>query len=247
MNKKLLTHFLVLALLLLPALACNKANTPPNPDPNASPTPTNTALLTVNRLAALVPVQGKAVLGLAQLLNNEKRPNGQPFLSNAAYQDVRTKLRLVLEDAQTISAKLDQSVDVADVQKIIDCTVDLLRLVNTLNAVEQLPANFQAALQYVVDWSGQLAEAAKLILPLLNKKDLTPGVPINLQSLDDLTDHTTALVTQRDLQTLLIGLGLIVAGTVESTRQIFGESDPVKLQEARRINYQKFWEFFQIE
>ena len=253
MTKKLTCYAVMLLLALLPALACNKKPVVLNPtDTNATPTPTpNAAQLTFQRLAALTPVQGKAVTQIAILLNQELRPSGEPYLSSQALADIKAKLKLVLEDAQTVSNKFDQlPTNETDAQKIIDGAVDLLRLANSLNAISALPTNFKTGLQHVVNWAEQLAASAKLLLPLLKqKKSVTLGadgtlqfptssVPLNLQNLDQLDSEASRIARQRDLQTLLIGFGVIIAATVNDTRLILKETDGVKLIALRKQAYE---------
>ncbi len=251
MTKKHLCYAVALMLALLPALACQKKPVIVNPDPSATPTPTpNTAQLTFHRLAALTPVQGKAVLQIAVLLNQEKRASGEPYLSNQALIDVKAKLKLVLEDAQTISNKFDQSpLEGADAQKVIDCVVDLLRLTNGLNAISGLPANFKSGLQHVVDWAEQLAASAKLLLPLLQKKSLSisigadgtvtgqSSVPLDLKAIEKLNEDASEIARRRELQTLLIGFGIIAADTVNKTRLVLQESDIRQLIALRKQAY----------
>ena len=248
MNIKFWTYALTLVLAFGPLLACNKTPVVTPPLPGATPAP-NTAELTFQRLAALIPTQGKATAQIAILLNQEKRPNGEPYLSEMGLADFKAKLKAVLEDAQTASNKLDTLPAAAEAQQIIDCTVDILRLVNTLNAVSALPANFKTGLQHVVNWAEQLAASAKLLLPLLKQKAITidangvltlpqNSVPLSLTALDQLDKDTSQAQEKRDLQTLLIGLSIIIAGTVNDTRLTLKEAEKETLKAWRKQRYE---------
>lgn len=238
-------NFLSYSLLALVALsigamlACHRPAATNPAQPGVSPTPnTNTPQLTMQRVATLVPIEGKAVYQIAVLLNQEKRPSGEPYLSNQGLLEIKDKLKLTLEDAKVISDKLDGvQAGPPEAQKIIDCTLDVLRLLNGLNAIAALPANFKSSLGLVVEWGEQLAASAKLLLPLLQKKSLDPAATLTLPANEKLDLRIRRQASERDLQSLLIGFGILAADTVNQTRLVLQETSVTALINMRKQAY----------